>query len=143
MNTFLAASRSKRRFNSEVVFPGVSKSSLTTEQLWDIPLDAKSRVSINSLYIETETRLKESQVSGLVSKPTKGNGVLQLKLDVLKEIFTIRTAEQAVALEQSAHDKEYQQIVDAIAASDEKKFEGKTPEELQVLLAEAKSNREK
>ena len=134
MNTFLSASRSKLRFNSEVVFPGVSKSSLTTEQLWDIPLDAKSRVSINSLYIETESRLKESQVSGLVSKPTKGNGVLQLKLDVLKEIFTIRTAEQAVALDKAELDKKRQRIIDAMATNSEKEFEGKSDEELAALL---------
>lgn len=135
-NIFLTASRAKLRFSSEKTFPGINQTMLTTEQLWDIPLDAKSRVSINSLYIEADTKLKESQVSGLVAKPTKGNDTLLLQLAVLKEIFTIRTAEQEIAKAAKAKAEKRQKIIDALADAENKEFEGKSPEELRKMLEE-------
>lgn len=133
-NIYLSAIRRKLRFSSDQVFPGTNQAPMSTEQLMDIPLDAKSRISINSLYIETAAKLEDSQTSGLVTKPTKVNEELSLKLAILKDIFEIRTAEQDAIKNANAKAVKRQKIIDALADAEDNEFKGKTKEEYRKML---------
>ncbi|AUS02906.1 coil containing protein [Vibrio phage 2.275.O._10N.286.54.E11] len=115
-NIFALATRQKLRFPTH-------KGNATVEDLWDLPLDSARGTSINSLYVEIDAALKETQVSGLVAKPTKGSEVLTLKRDILKEIFEVRDAEQEAA-KAAQDDKAHNQRILALIAEKELAAEG-------------------
>ena len=129
MSNFLKGTRKKLRF-------ATGKGMGSIEDLWDIPLDSASRPSINSLYIETEADLKEMSTSGLVAKPTKGAGTLELKLAILKEVFEIRTAEQEASKKAIENRAKRNKILDALAEKEEAEFNGKSKDELLKMLDE-------
>lgn len=112
--------RKKLRFES-------GKGYITMEDLWDIPLASESRVSVNSLYVKYSEELKSVETVGLVSKPAKGSDLIRLKLEVLKNVYEVRTAEAAAA-KRAAHDRiEKQELLADLSAieKDERKQLGK------------------
>lgn len=133
---FLVASRAKIRFSSDKVFHGINATMLTTEQLWDIPLTAKSRNSINHMYTELEAKLKESEVSGLVKAPSIDTSEIKLKLDILREVFEIRTAENKLVAEAAAKAEKRKELEEALSASEQGELKSKSPAELRAMLAE-------
>lgn len=127
MNIFQTASRLKLRFPT-------NKGAVSSEALWDMPIESKSNTSLDSLYTALDSEFKESQSTGLVSKPSRGNDELRLKLDIIRTIYDIRVEERKLISESKAKAEKRQQIIDALANAEVKTLEGKTPDQLRAML---------
>lgn len=91
MNIFEQASKKKLRFNSV-------RGDLTTEQLWDIPLQSKTGFDLDTIAKEVNRGIKASSEESFVS--TKASPVkagLELQLEILKHIiaYKLEAAEKA------------------------------------------------
>lgn len=122
---FDKATKLKLRFQT-------TKGSLTTEDLWDLPLSG--RASLDTLAKSLNKALKEDGEESFVSKPTTKNAKLSLQFDVVKHIIGVRIAE-ADASENSAKNKaEKDKILNIISRKQDAELEGKSVEELKESL---------
>lgn len=102
-NLFLRATREKFRFPS-------TKGDLNIEQVWDLPLQSAKGDSLDTVAKTINAQLKnvsEESFVSVASNPQRG--VLQAKLDVVKDIITFRIAEneKRKAAAQRANDKQF------------------------------------
>ena len=126
-NIFAVASRKKLRFQS-------NKNKLTVEDLWDIPLDSATQTSINSLFVETNAKLNESKSVGLVAKPSKDTVDLQLRIDILTEIYNIRNQESIDAKQAAANAEHNQRILAHIERKEDEELSNLTTDELRARM---------
>jgi hypothetical protein len=90
MNMFERASRLKLRF------PAISGWA-NTEDLWDLPLSSTHQTSLEFVAIAVNKRLKDLGEESFVSAKPTGTETLQLMLDIVKHIISIRLAEAHAA----------------------------------------------
>lgn len=123
---FEQAARMKLRFNY--------KGSLTVEDLWDLKLEV-----LDQLCIEMEKALETSDAgrSRLERRSTK-NDELALKVAIADHIIATRVAEKNAREDEKANAeliKKYQAI---LADKQDEAIRGKSPEELQAMIAALK-----
>ena len=130
MSLFEKASRQKLRFPSVV-------GNLTTEQLWDLPLQTSSdkRPSLKAIATELQKQLGD-QSSGLdfFDTPAGQDEIVKLQFDIVKSIVTTRIAESKAKSEEKARQTEKEKIAAIIAKKQEASLENKSIEELQAML---------
>ena len=105
-NIFELASRCGLRFNS-------SKGLLTVEQLWSLPLQSASNLSLDGLAMAQHKKVKDSTELSFVT-PTRTNSEDELKLDILKHIIEVRIEENTaknVAAEKRARKEKIMEIL--------------------------------
>ena len=125
-----------------------SKGTLTVNDLYRIPLTSETRVSINGLYVEAQEALDAESTKGLVAKKSKNQDTLQLKLDILKDVFETRQSEAEERRRKEASSKaaveKLAQLDSAIASAKAEELKSKSPEELeamrQALITEANAH---
>lgn len=113
-NKFEVASRKKFRYG---------ESNITTEDLWDIPLESTSsrKLSLDSIAKGLKKQLQEYEEESFVRPRNASNTLLQMKFDIVRHIITVRLEEMKKA-EDRAKDKERQELIKTIIA--EKQTEG-------------------
>jgi hypothetical protein len=131
MSIFERASRERLRFASSI-------GDLTTEQLWDLPLTAKSadRPDLDKLARAVHSELKSLEEGSFVTlKPDPRKIDLELKLDILKRIIEVKLADKAAA-EKAAQDAERKRkLLAALASKEEAELTGMTKEQLEAEIA--------
>lgn len=128
MGLFEKASRQKLRFDTV-------KGSLTTEDLWDLPLTSQRGASLDGIAMGLNRELKDTTQESFVLPATTTNTLAQLKLDVVKHVIAVRQAENTAELVKREAAAKKQRILGIIDKKQNEKLEGASLEELEAELA--------
>jgi hypothetical protein len=122
MSDFKLASQLKLRFNT-------SRGSLSTEQLWDLPLS-----ELDTLAVELEQLAKEGNQKSFLLKKTDEDKVAKLRFDITLSILNTRVEELEAAQNARAIKEHNEKILAIIADKQDESLKGKSLEELEALL---------
>lgn len=123
---FEKATREKVRFTTPV---GV----LSVEDLWDLPVESKTRTSLDGIYIVLNREIKDTKEESFVAK-TKVNPITELKLEIVKHIITTKMEEaESKALAKAKAEKKAK-ILDILGEKEDEALKSMTTEELKALL---------
>jgi hypothetical protein len=122
MSDFKLASQLKLRFNT-------SRGSLSTEQLWDLPL-----TELDTLAVELEQLAKEGNQKSFLLKKTDEDKVAKLRFDITLSILNTRVEELEAAQNARATKEHNEKILAIIADKQDESLKGKSLEELEALL---------
>lgn len=129
MSIFEIASRKKLRFES-------ARGELTTEQLWDLPLQAKNQFDLDNVAKTANANLKAVTEDSFVatnSNPAKAD--CELRLEIVKHVIAVRLAENKAAAERTAKAEKRQKLLAALAAKEEQAITGMSKEDIEKELA--------
>jgi hypothetical protein len=129
VNIFEQATRQALRFAS-------SKGELSTEQLWDLPLQSRAGFDLDSIAKSVNAALKESAEESFVSVATPANAILALKLEILKHIIGVKLAEQAEARNAAARAEQKRRLTEILGEKQDAALKDLSAEELQKRIAE-------
>ena len=129
MDLFEKATRDKVRFETSVGL-------LSVEDLWDLPLVSSRKVNLDSVAISVNKELKECETESFVQQSNPLTNVLQLKLDILKHIISVKLQEAKDRENKAARESRRQELL-ALKAKKRQELDGeKTMEEIDRELAE-------
>ena len=129
MNIFEQASQQKLRF------PSV-KGELTTEQLWDLPLQSKNQFDLDTVAKTVNNELKNVTEESFVATTTSPvKTILELKFEIVKHVIAVRIATNAAARDQAARKAEKDKLIGILADKQDEALKGLTPEEIQTRIA--------
>lgn len=132
LNLFEQATRQRLRFSSP-------KGELTVEQLWDLPLTSTKGVSLDELAIAANRQLREQAEDSFVeSKSNPLKAQLQLQLDLLKHIISVRQAENEERRQASENAAKAARLREILAERGVKQLENLSDEEIRKQLEELK-----
>lgn len=135
MNIFEFASRNKLRFTS-------SRGDLTVEQLFDLPLVARSGdFDLKHVYAEVGKERDALEGTGddflgTSSAENKALGFVEAKIELLKHIRDLKIAEKTAAAEASDRAAERQRLKNALAAREEQDLSNLTVAQITERLAQ-------
>jgi hypothetical protein len=122
MDNFKEASKQKLRFIT-------SRGSLTTEQLWDLPLE-----ELDNLAVSLEAEHKQSAKKSFLDKTSTKDKTAKLKFDIVLDILNTKV-EEANALTEAKEIKEHnKKIIELIAEKKDESLKGKSIKELEKML---------
>lgn len=130
MNIFEQATIQKLRFST-------NKGEVTTEQLWDMPLQSKNQFDLDSLAKAVNGELKSvTEESFVNTKPSPAKSLLELKLDVIKHIIAakIKTHEEQSNARAKAAKRE--KLLNILSEKQDEALKSLSPEELAKQIAE-------
>ena len=124
MTIFEKATREKFRY------PSV-KGLLTTEQLWELPLTAKSGFSLDDVAKAVNAELKAIDTESFVAAETNpAKATLETKLEVVKHVIAIRLAEDQAAKAAAAKKLEKEKLLTVLGRKQDAVLENLTEAEL-------------
>jgi hypothetical protein len=130
MNIFEQASRLKLRFNS-------LKGELTTEQLWDLPLQAKNSCDLDTVAKAVNQALLSVTTESFVSTTVSpAQPKLALALEVVKHVIAVKIAENEASRKAVERAAQRQKLLGALANKQEQELQGLSAEEIGKRLAE-------
>lgn len=131
MNTFKQATRNKLRFRT-------TSGLLSTEDLWDLPLESKRGPSLLGIATELQAELDQQPTTVLSffkSTPTK-DPVLEHKFEIVKEIVTTKVAENEAKSKEKAKETARAELDNLIAEKQKESIKSMSIEELQKMRDE-------
>lgn len=128
MNIFEKASRIGLTFES-------TKGLLSTEDLWNLPLDSLTKTSLNSVAKAANKKLKSTEES-FVNPVSKADDISQLQLDIVKHIIAVRIDENATKKLSAENAAKRERIREIIAQKQDADLLNKDEAELKKLLDE-------
>lgn len=129
-NIFEQASATKLRFASD-------RGDLTTEQLWDLPLQSKTQFDLDSLAKSVNAQLKAVAEESFVSTNSNpASARLTLQLEILKHIIAVKLNNAAAVKERATRSAEREKLVSILADKQDEQLKSLTPEELAKRIAE-------
>jgi hypothetical protein len=121
---FEKATREKFRYPS-------TKGLLTTEQLWELPLTAKSGFSLDDVAKTVNAELKAIDTESFVATETNpAKATLETKLEVVKHVIAIRLAEDQAAKAAAAKKLEKEKLLAVLGRKQDAVLENLTEAEL-------------
>lgn len=130
MNIFEQASATKLRFSSD-------RGDLTTEQLWDLPLQSKTSFDLDSLAKAINRELKAADEESFISTSTNPAKVkLELQLELLKHIIGVRMQEAEAKRTRIQRESERAKLKEILADKADEALKNMTPEQLTARLKE-------
>lgn len=127
---FEKASKLKLRFET-------GKGNLAVEDLWDLELTERKSgaVDLNTVAILVSRKLKETETESFVTDTPKADALLQLKMDIVKHIISVKLAEKEKAATARVAKEKKDKILSIIAKKQDEKLESTSLEELQQIAA--------
>lgn len=122
---FKEASRLKLRFSTPIGL-------LSTEDLWDLPLESKTKVNLDSIAILLNREIKDTKEESFISK-SKVNPVTELKLEIVKAIIEIKLKETSDKLQAKIKAEQRNKIDAIISKKEDESLESLSLEELKAL----------
>ena len=122
---FTDATRLKLRFNTVV---GV----LSVEDLWDLPLESKNKVNLDSIAILLNRELKDTKEESFISK-SKANPILEMKLDIVKYIIGVKLQESEDRAKARVKSEQRAKIADLIEEKQNESLKSLSLDELKAL----------
>lgn len=127
---FEKATRLKLRFDSP-------RGDLTTEQLWDLPLQSKSGFDLDTVAKAVNSELKSiSEESFVETKTNPRKGELELKLEIVKHIIKVKQDENLAAVSAATKREERKRLESILATKQASALEQLSVEEIQKRLDE-------
>lgn len=127
-NLFEEASRQKVRFTTPV-------GELTVEQLWDLPLQSKRGLDLDTVAKACNAGLKAVTEESFVATSTNPKkSEFQLKLDIAKHIIAVKIAENAEKESKAAKQTEKQKLLAALENRKEAELSGLSKEEIEERI---------
>lgn len=124
MTIFEKATREKFRYPS-------AKGLLTTEQLWELPLTAKSGFSLDDVARAVNAELKAIDTESFVATETNpAKATLETKLEVVKHVIAIRIAEDQATKAAAAKKLEKEKLLAVLGRKQDAVLENLTEAEL-------------
>ncbi|MFI6761988.1 hypothetical protein ACIBF5_22890 [Micromonospora sp. NPDC050417] len=124
MTIFEKATRGKFRYPS-------AKGLLTTEQLWELPLTAKSGFSLDDVAKAVNAELKAIDTESFVATETNpAKATLETKLEVVKHVIAIRLSEDQAAKAAAAKKLEKEKLLAVLGRKQDAVLENLTEAEL-------------
>ena len=130
-NVFEQATRRKLRF----AIPGGG--AITVEDLWDLPLTAKSgRANLDDVARALHRQVKQvsDEVSFVEPTTNKQSEELNLGFELVKHIIGIRVEERRAAVEREDRAAKKQQLLEVLSRKETAALEGKSVEELREMV---------
>lgn len=132
-NLFEVASKQKFRFSSV-------KGELSTEQLWDLPLESKTGFDLNSVAKAVNAALKAEQEEDFVSPKTNSSkNQLEMKLEVVKFIIADKKLAAENAKKRAENAERRQKLLAALEDKQNDALKGMTPEQILAELEKLES----
>lgn len=130
MNLFEIAAREAFRFQS-------SKGLITTEQLWDLPLQSKSGFDLDSvakgINAQIKTMAEESFVPTVRTNPLRA--VLEQQLEIIKHIIGVKHAEAEAKVQAASRKAEREKLLAMLEKKQDAALEGMSVEDIKARLA--------
>ena len=129
-NLFMRASRKAWRFPS-------SRGDLTVEQLWHMPLLAKNNFDLNTVAIALNQEVKALGEENFVDVNVNMDRTeAAARLALVKQVISIRQAEQKVAEQRVQRADQRRKILDVLERRDQEELSNASREDLLKKLAE-------
>lgn len=129
MELFEKITRTKVRFPS-------TRGDMTVENLWDMPLSAKNGFDLDTVAKAVNADLKaQAEESFVETSANPRKAVLQLQLDVLKHIITVKQAENAAARAASDNAAKRNKLMEILGKKQDEALESLTPDQLAAEIA--------
>lgn len=127
---FQKATRFKLRFDSP-------KGLLSTEDLWDLPLQSANplRPNLDDVARSLHLQLKSGADVSFVDAAKKSDPTIQLKFDLVKHIIDTRLAENAAAAAAAANKEKKQHLLGILAQKENEALAGQSIDELRAAIA--------
>ncbi len=122
-NIFEYATRNKVRFS----FRGL----ISVEDLWDLSL-----TNLDSIYKELNKQSKQSEEESLLNIKTKEDEFLNVQIEIVKHIVSVKLAEKETREKASAKKAQKQKIMSIMAAKQDEALQNSSIDELQKMLDE-------
>lgn len=122
-NIFEYATRNKVRFS----FRGL----ISVEDLWDLSL-----TNLDSIYKELNKQSKQSEEESLLNIKTKEDEFLNVQIEIVKHIVSVKLAEKEAREKASAKKAQKQKIMSIMAAKQDEALQNSSIDELQKMLDE-------
>ena len=123
---FEKASRIKLRFSP-------MRGGLTVEDLWDLPLQSEKNISLDMIAKSINKHLKETAEESFVEEKSSANSILELSLNIIKHIISVRKTENKTATDAVAIRHGNAEIDEIIRKKKSENLQSKTIEELEAL----------
>lgn len=124
-NKFIQATRLKLRFSTPIGL-------LSVEDLWDLPLESKTKVNLDSIAIALHRELKDTKDESFISK-SRANPVLEMKLDIVKYIIEVKLQESEDKAKAKAKSEQRAKIADLIEEKQNESLRALSLDELKAL----------
>ena len=122
-NIFEYATRNKVRFS----FRGL----ISVEDLWDLSL-----TNLDSIYKELNKQSKQSEEESLLNIKTQEDELLNVQIDIVKHIVSVKLAEKEAREKASAKKAQKQKIRSIIAAKQDEALQNSSIDDLKKMLDE-------
>lgn len=103
----------------------------SVEDLWDLSLK-----DLDFIYKSLRRQQKEQEGESLLDAKSQANEVLDLQIDIVKHIVTVKLAEKEARENEAARAERKQKILAIIESKQEDELREKSVEELEALIAE-------
>lgn len=125
-DVFKLGVRKKIRFAS-------AKGLLTMEDLFELPLTTGA-TNLNSMARERAQLIRENSQDNFVANATTGNAQVNLELEILKEVITIRVKENKSKVKSAERAKQRTLILDIIDEKQNEELKNNSIKELKKML---------
>lgn len=122
-NIFEYAVRNKVRFP----FKGM----ISVEDLWDLSL-----TNLDSIYKTLNKQVKQSEEESLLATKTNVDTELEVQIEIVKHIVSIKLKEQTAREEAAAKKAQQQKIMSIIAAKEDEALHNTSVDDLKKMLDE-------
>lgn len=130
LNIFEQAARKKLRFAS-------SKNELTTEQLFELPLESRDGFNLESVAQAVNKDLKAVAEESFVKTSTNpAKATHELKLAIVKFVIAAKMQEEAARLSAADRRRQRSQLVEILDQKKSADLLNLTPEQIQARIAE-------
>lgn len=124
MNIFEIATRKKLRFVSQ-------RGILSIEDLWDLPLQSKNMVDLDSIARHVNRELKSlGEESFIGNTKTNQQYLLELSLDILKHIIAVKIKERDTAAALKDRAAERNRLLEILERKENQELEGMSKEDI-------------
>lgn len=129
MSMFEIASKKKFRF----VTP---KGHVSVEDLWDLPLTSTvGKANLDDIAKDLDGQLNTTRVKSFVHEETEDpSSDIRTMFDIVLHIIAFKVAERNAESKERAKRAEKQRLLEALARSEDKAIESKTPAEIRAMI---------
>jgi hypothetical protein len=131
MNIFERAARGKYRFPTH-------RGEVTTEDLFDLPLDSRGGFNLNEVAIAIDNELETSARKNFIAPAGTDTRrtELEAKLEIVKHVIAAKLAGIQAAETRAARQAERTKLLDALAKKDDEALSQASRDEILAKLAE-------
>lgn len=124
MENFEKATKVKLRFST-------TRGQLSVEDLWDLNLE-----SLDGIAKSVNKKLKEESEESFISTKTKSNTELELKLDILKHVISVKLAEKEAKAERAERNAKLSTLKGLLEQKQFDELGQKSSEDIKKMIAE-------